>query len=138
MSAVASYCSVVAVLQLLSVSAVSAVIIEGKIFNFCLINEKYLLLITLEEEVCHHCCQGEGVAVIESTSLACSLMAVCSQLGHFTFVKITLWSSFVLAHYGISGVLADYPLQAVGALEYHTPYLRIAIQELHVLTEFWG
>jgi hypothetical protein len=47
-----------------------------------------------------------------STSLASSLIAVCSQLGHFTFVKITLWSSFVLAHYGISSVLADYPLLA--------------------------
>jgi hypothetical protein len=49
-------------------------------------------------------------------------------LGHFTFEKITLWSSFVLAHYGISGVLADHPLFAVVALEYHTPYLRVAIQ----------
>ncbi|WP_206759180.1 hypothetical protein, partial [Nostoc flagelliforme] len=71
--------------------------------------------------------QGEGTAVIESTSLACSLIAVCSQLGHFTFVKITLWSSFVLAHYGFSGILTHYPLLAVLALEYHTPYLRVAI-----------
>ncbi len=88
MSAVALYCSAVVVLQLVSVSAVSAVIIEGKNL-ICIINRKYLSPITLEEGVCHHSCQGEGIAVVESTSLACSLIAVCSQLGHFTFVKIT-------------------------------------------------
>ena len=68
MSAVASYCSAVVVLQLVNVSAVSAVIIEGKIFNFCIINRKYLLPITLQKVVCHHCYQGEGIDVVESTS----------------------------------------------------------------------
>ncbi|MDZ8066192.1 MAG: hypothetical protein RMY64_11225 [Nostoc sp. DedQUE08] len=67
MSAVASYCSAVVVLQLVSVSAVSTVIIEGKNL-ICIINHKYLSPITLEERVCHHCCQGEDIAVIESTS----------------------------------------------------------------------
>jgi hypothetical protein len=66
-SAVASYCSAIVVLQLVSVSAVSAVIIEGKNLSFCIISYKYLSPITLEEGVCHHCCQGEGIAVVEST-----------------------------------------------------------------------
>ncbi|MBD2650001.1 hypothetical protein [Nostoc foliaceum] len=67
MSAVASYCSAVVVLQLVNVSAISAVIIEGKNL-ICIINRKYLLPITLQKVVCHHCYQGEGIDVVESTS----------------------------------------------------------------------
>ena len=83
MSAVASYCSAVVVLQLVSVSGVSTIIIEGKNL-ICIINRKYVLPITLQDVVCHHCCQGEEIAVVESTSPVLNLIAVCSQLGHWT------------------------------------------------------
>jgi hypothetical protein len=64
-------------------------IIEGKIFNFCIINREYLSPITLNLGVYHHCCQGEGIAVVESTSLVVNLIAVCSQLRHWIFTWVS-------------------------------------------------